>query len=78
MIVGGNWNNGSNCSILYENGNNAPSNSNINIGSFLILQIAILMLRTFVEMLPPARLVGKPKTVQAERMINEVIQRRHA
>jgi len=29
---GGNWNNGANCSLAYLNVNNAPSNTNTNIG----------------------------------------------
>jgi hypothetical protein len=35
---GGNWNNGSNVSPWYWNGNNNPSNSNHNIGGRLILE----------------------------------------
>ncbi len=32
FIRGGNWNNGSNAGVLYLNLNNAPSNTNTNIG----------------------------------------------
>jgi hypothetical protein len=37
LHVGGNWNNGSNVSPVYANGNNGPGNSNINIGARQIL-----------------------------------------
>jgi len=33
---GGNWNNGTNVSPFYWNGNNSPTNTNINIGGRLI------------------------------------------
>lgn len=37
LHLGGNWNNEGNVSLVYSNGNNSPSNTNINIGSRLIL-----------------------------------------
>jgi len=38
LHVGGNWNNGGNVSLVYSNGNNTPSTTNINIGARLILK----------------------------------------
>lgn len=35
VIFGGNANNGANCGFAYANTNNAPSNTNANIGSRL-------------------------------------------
>ena len=35
LLVGGNSNNGSNAGLVYGNSNNAPSNSDSNIGSRL-------------------------------------------
>lgn len=37
VLAGGGWSNGSYCSILCENGYNAPSSASYNFGSFLIL-----------------------------------------
>ena len=37
LLVGGNANNGANCGFAYLNSNNAPSNTNANIGSRLYL-----------------------------------------
>lgn len=34
--VGGNWNNGDNVSPLYWNGNNTPSETNINVGARVV------------------------------------------
>ena len=38
LHLGGNWNNEGNVSLVYSNGNNSPSNTNINIGSRPILK----------------------------------------
>lgn len=38
LYVGGNYNNGSNAGLFYLNGNNAPSNTNSNLGSRLLIQ----------------------------------------
>lgn len=39
LHLGGNWNNGSNVSPVYSNGNNTPSNANINFGGCVILSL---------------------------------------
>ena len=38
LYVGGNYNNGTNAGPFYLNGNNAPSNTNGNLGSRLLIQ----------------------------------------
>ena len=38
-LFGGNANNGANAGLAYVNSNNAPSNSNANIGSHLCLEM---------------------------------------
>lgn len=45
VFVGGNWTNGRNCSPVYFNLNNAPSNSNINRLARLCCSIKSLVLR---------------------------------
>ena len=37
MYRGGNWNNGADAGVFYLNGNNAPSNTNSNLGSRLLI-----------------------------------------
>lgn len=37
LYVGGNYNNGDNAGLFYLNGNNAPSNTNSNLGSRLLI-----------------------------------------
>lgn len=37
LYVGGNYNNGDNAGLFYLNGNNAPSNTNTNLGSRLLI-----------------------------------------
>ena len=40
LLWGSNSNNGANDGLAYANANNAPSNSNVNIGSHLIYSIS--------------------------------------
>ena len=39
LLFGGNANNGANAGFAYANSNNAPSNTNANIGSHLCLKL---------------------------------------
>lgn len=41
VLFGGNANNGANCGFVYSNSNNAPSNTNANIGSRLYFSILL-------------------------------------
>ena len=38
--MGGNYNNGTNAGPFYLNGNNAPSNTNSNLGSRLLIPVS--------------------------------------
>jgi len=49
LHLGGNWNNESNVSLVYSNGNNSPFNTNINIGSRLILKNVKVLLILLLE-----------------------------
>lgn len=49
LHLGGNWNNESNVSLVYSNGNNTPSNTNINIGSRLILHVLTVLVILLLE-----------------------------
>lgn len=41
LIVGGNWNNGTNAGLWYWNGNNGASNANSNIGGRICCKILL-------------------------------------
>lgn len=49
LHLGGNWNNGGNVSLVYSNGNNSPTNTNINIGSRLILKFLTVLIILLLE-----------------------------
>ena len=49
LHLGGNWNNGTNVSLVYSNGNNSPTNTNINNGSRLILTFLNISLVLLLE-----------------------------
>ena len=42
LLLGGNWNNGTNAGAFYFNCNNAFSNSNLNYGSHLLVRNTII------------------------------------
>lgn len=45
LLLGGNWNNGTNAGAFYFNCNNAFSNSNLNYGSHLLVRNTIIYAR---------------------------------
>lgn len=59
FLFSGNANNGANAGFAYANVNNAPSNTNANIGSqlclFLKVMLSILRYNTLSETLPQKR-----------------------
>jgi hypothetical protein len=67
--VSGNWNNGGNVSPFYWNGNNTPSNANINIGSRAVILFAKASIERARTTLPKGKI-----THIAARLVAETVR----
>ena len=74
VFVGGNWTNGRNCSPVYFNLNNAPSNSNINRLARLCCSIKSLVLRALF-LAPWQKLLQRYVLVRLDPRIRKAIKK---